>query len=218
MSKVASSTLGYRTVIEVGIATVEGAAEKDDKGANWYDLLVKDSGRFGWFTKGAQVMGIGEMRQRRASAEKIYLYLAIRMFVGWLQPLTWTLPRGRWLRLAPRPPEKRSLVATRRRENGLAWSAMPRCDLSTSFRAGTKAESSGEVDRMYPVVRELGGVSGDLGCTTRVITRQYFERTSEISLLALRDISNMLALQGIIAEADRQQVSSRQHIMQVDEK
>jgi hypothetical protein len=94
MSKVASSTLGYRTVIEVGIATVVGAAEKDDKGANWCDLLLNGSGRFGWFTKGAQVMGIGETRKWRASAEKIYSYLAIRMFVGWLQPLTWTLPRG----------------------------------------------------------------------------------------------------------------------------
>ena len=83
MSKVASSTLGYRTVTEVGIATVVGAAEKDDNGANWYDLLVKDSGRFGWFTKGAQVMDIGETRQREQVPRR-YTYTSqfVRLSAG----------------------------------------------------------------------------------------------------------------------------------------
>jgi hypothetical protein len=83
MSKVASSTLGYRTVIEVGIATVVGAAEKDDKGANWCDLLLNGSGRFGWFTKGAQVMGIRGNEEMESKCREDIL-IPRNSYVCWL--------------------------------------------------------------------------------------------------------------------------------------
>jgi hypothetical protein len=63
--------------MEAGIVMAAGGTEEADKGSSRYDLLIKESGRFGWFTKGAQVMGIGMKSVMKRRWPHLYTYLLI---------------------------------------------------------------------------------------------------------------------------------------------